>query len=140
MLSPPPVMTQCHLSTLLLSLYRCILVFSCFMLFHVFNALLCLPLCIKRCPVFVNTFNQAHEFLQLSLASNPATFTNKKLIQQCCPSETMFWKIFLLFQVLKFLWKQTAAFFLGTEWPDEFAEKIAQNVAQNILGVKISLK
>jgi hypothetical protein len=46
------------------------------MLFHVFNALLCPPLCIKRCPAFVNTFNHSHEFVQLSLALHLATFTN----------------------------------------------------------------
>jgi hypothetical protein len=28
-------------------------------------------------PVFVNTFNHSHEFVQLSLALNPAMFTNK---------------------------------------------------------------
>jgi hypothetical protein len=31
---------------------------------------------IKRCPAFVNTFNHSHEFVQLSLVLNPATFTN----------------------------------------------------------------
>jgi hypothetical protein len=44
--------------------------------FHVFNALLCLPLCIIRCPAFENTFNHSHEFVQLSLALTPAMFTN----------------------------------------------------------------
>jgi hypothetical protein len=33
-------------------------------------------LCIKRCPVFVNTFNHSHEFSQFRLALNPAMFTN----------------------------------------------------------------
>jgi hypothetical protein len=33
-------------------------------------------MCIKRCPAFVNTFNLSHEFVQLRLVLNPATFTN----------------------------------------------------------------
>jgi hypothetical protein len=50
------------------------------MSFHVFNALLCSPLCIKRCPAFVNTFNHSHKFVQLRLALNPATFTNNDVV------------------------------------------------------------
>jgi hypothetical protein len=62
--------------------YRCIPVISRFMWFHVFNAHLCSPLCIKRCPAFVNTFNHSHKFVQLSLALNPATFTNRGVVRK----------------------------------------------------------
>jgi hypothetical protein len=50
------------------------------MLFRVFNALLCSPLCIKRRPAFV--FNHSQKFVQLSLTLSPAMLTNNLLTSQ----------------------------------------------------------
>jgi hypothetical protein len=85
MLSPPTVTMQSCLLTFSFSVPVHSSIFS-------FNdvsfsqctscAFLCPLLCIKRCPAFVNKFNHSHKFIQLSLALNPATFTN--IIGQSC--------------------------------------------------------
>jgi hypothetical protein len=81
----PPWWSKVVCGCSFIHLSRFILVFSCINHFHVFYALLLFALHIKRCPTSVNTFNHSHEFVQLSLASNLATFTSKWTLLQLPP-------------------------------------------------------
>jgi hypothetical protein len=77
-LVPPPVMAQSCLLTFVHSPVPVCSSIFLYVLFHVFDALLLFALHIKRCPVFVNTFNHSHKFVQLSLVLHPATSTNNQ--------------------------------------------------------------